>query len=312
LNKRSIAILLVLLGSAFAPLYYRGFALTSQTFAAAYIPNELVSFDSPTPVLDPTLVRAETPPLAPSPTQSLASTRLPVKAAPTPAASERDQISLIRTNPLLPTPSRQDDMEPKADLHAPVLSAPPEVVATTLTARSTAIPVAAQRSATLLETFVNSIKNGRANELVGVYVPATFALRVKQQPPDQPDYVYPVAGYATQLRPAAQFGTVALLAHNYLASAGFFKLAVGETVTLIYGDGALKNYRISKLLRFQALRPDDPSSTFVDLDDKQRLLSSDALFRQVYMNAGTVVLQTCIAANGNSSWGRLFVIATPQ
>jgi hypothetical protein len=41
-------------------------------------------------------------------------------------------------------------------------------------------------------------------------------------------------------------------------------------------------------------------------------LSSTDLFNQMYTGGNKVVFQTCIYANGNWSWGRLFVTATPR
>jgi hypothetical protein len=48
----------------------------------------------------------------------------------------------------------------------------------------------------------------------------------------------------------------------------------------------------------------------VDLDADQQLSASD-LFYMMYNSDNSVVLQTCIANEGISSWGRLFVIAVP-
>ena len=162
-----------------------------------------------------------------------------------------------------------------------------------------------------LEDFAKSIQTGRSDLVVGVYVPNILALRVVQQPEAGSSYIYPVEGYATQFELAARFGTTALLAHNYLSGARFFELSPGEPADLVYGNGAIRRYTISKLRHFQALRPDDPFSTFVDLDNGRDSLSSDQLFRQIYSDTGHVIFQTCIKHDGNPSWGRLFVIATP-
>ncbi len=163
-----------------------------------------------------------------------------------------------------------------------------------------------------VQGFSASLANGRGNELVGAFADGLFALRVKQQPANNPAYIYAQAGYATLFSVPLTYGTTALLAHNYLSGAQFSALKPGQRVYLIYGDGSVRSYRISTLLHFRALNPEDPYSSFIDLDNGQRTLSSDQLFRQVYMNSGSVVFQTCIAANGNSSWGRLFVVGVPD
>lgn len=175
--------------------------------------------------------------------------------------------------------------------------------------------VALERPAADIPTlgdFVATLRNGRAEELVGVYVPQILALNVARQPTNDPVYVNQSAGYVTQFRLASQFGTTGLLAHNYLSGALFFNLSAGQEVDVIYGDGMIRRYSIAMLRHFQALTPTDPDSHFVDLDNNGIApLSNTDLFYQIYARGDRVVFQTCINANGNSSWGRLFVIATP-
>jgi hypothetical protein len=70
---------------------------------------------------------------------------------------------------------------------------------------------------------------------------------------------------------------------------------------------------VKQILHYQALSPSSPYSDFLDLDDPNGTrISVETLFYKVYTQNGTLVLQTCIEANGNSSWGRLFVIAVPE
>src|SRR3990170_4507568 len=115
-----------------------------------------------------------------------------------------------------------------------------------------------------------------------------------------------------QFAMAAQYGTVALLAHNYLLGQQFFSVAQGKVLSLVYGDGHANTYRVKQVLRYQALSPNSPYSDFVDLDDPSGArISVTDLFYKVYTQNGQLVLQTCIESDGNSSWGRLFVIAEP-
>ena len=163
-----------------------------------------------------------------------------------------------------------------------------------------------------LNDFAGSLKNQQAGQVVGVYVPTILALKVAQQPANNLAYVDATAGYATQFGLAAQYGTTGFLAHNYLSGALFFKLAVGEEVDVIYGDGVIDYYKIVSIRHFQALNPTSPASNFVDLDAHNNLQISNAdLFDQIYNQKNQVVFQTCINAYGNASWGRLFVIAKP-
>jgi len=163
-----------------------------------------------------------------------------------------------------------------------------------------------------LDIFVAAIKNGQPGQRVGVYVPEVLALRLGQQPPHNPAYVTQTRGYATQFGLAARYGATALLAHNYLSGALFFNLTPGQEVDIIYGDGALRRYTISTLHHFQALRPTNPYSNFLDLDHSRPELSNAEVFRQIYSGGDRVVFQTCLQAHGNPSWGRLFVIAMPM
>ena len=164
----------------------------------------------------------------------------------------------------------------------------------------------------LLSDFVAALKNGQPQQIVGVYVANLLALRVVQQPQNDPTFVSSTPGAATQFGMAAQYGTVGLLAHNYLSGEVFFSLGLGQEVDVIYGDGSLARYSVLALRHFQALKPLDPASDFIDLDDQAGTrVSNDSLFQDIYAAGSRVVFQTCILANGNPSWGRLFVIATP-
>jgi len=163
-----------------------------------------------------------------------------------------------------------------------------------------------------LDDFTATLNNGQAGELVGIYVPAILALKVTQQPTNNLTYVSDAPNYVTQFSLAAQYGTTGLLAHNYLSGRLFFNLSTGQEVDAIYGDGSIRRYAISSLRHFQALSPTDPSSNFVDIDGNNGTQISNAdLFKQIYAEGDRVVFQTCITAAGNTSWGRLFVIATP-
>jgi hypothetical protein len=160
------------------------------------------------------------------------------------------------------------------------------------------------------EAFIASVTDGEAGVVRGVYAPGLLALPVRQQPADDPNYVSPEVGVATQFAPAAALGVTGLLAHNYLAGADFFKLAEAQDVQIVYGDGTVKLYRVTAIYRFQALDPYSPYSNFVDLSTGATESASE-VFNLVYAGGEHVTFQTCIANYGNPSWGRLFVIATP-
>ena len=171
------------------------------------------------------------------------------------------------------------------------------------------VNAAHQLSVKSLDTFTSSVTNENSYQLTGVYVQDTFALPVVQQPSGNAGYVSTTSNTLTQFGMASNYGSVGILAHNYLAGQYFSNMYSGETITLVYGNGSTKNYTVSAVKEFQALSPSSPYSSFVDVNSSSRTLSSTDLFLSTFGLNGALVLQTCIAKNGNSSWGRLFVIA---
>lgn len=162
-----------------------------------------------------------------------------------------------------------------------------------------------------LREFVPTIQNGNANQLVGVYIDETLALRVVQQPSSNPGFVSSESDVATEFSMAAQYGTTALLAHNTAAGEYFDEIADGQNIVLVYGDGDLGYYKVDQIRQFQALTPTSPYSNFIDLSAPDQTLSAESLFYQIYQSDGNLVFQTCIERDGELSWGRLFVIAHP-
>jgi len=166
-------------------------------------------------------------------------------------------------------------------------------------------------SATNFIEFSQSVQNGQADILTGVYVSDVLALPVVQQPYGNAGYVSGNDDEVTQFRMASQFGNVGILAHNHLSGSAFSQLAVGQEVRLVNGDGSVEYFIITEILRYQALQPNSPYSSFSNLD-KDETLSTEQMFKRVYFGDRHVTFQTCINAEGNSSWGRLFVIAIPK
>ncbi|MBN1454326.1 MAG: hypothetical protein JW963_25135 [Anaerolineales bacterium] len=159
--------------------------------------------------------------------------------------------------------------------------------------------------------FVESVQNGQTGVLRGVYVDGVLALPIVQQPVGHPGFVSQNADEITQFNMAAEVGNVGLLAHNYLSGASFTNLAPGQEVRLIYGDGAIEYFIVDQIYQYQALQPYSPNSEFRDLET-DITITAEALFRKVYRGERHVTFQTCIEADGNSSWGRLFITAQPK
>ena len=159
--------------------------------------------------------------------------------------------------------------------------------------------------------FSRLVQNGDPTVLRGVYVSDVLALPVVQQPADHPYYVSNRDGEATQFGLASQYGNIGLLAHNTLSGKIFSQLSIGQLVRLVYGDGRVEDFAIAKILRYSASTPDSVSSSFHNLDWNETL-SSGEMFNRAYVGERRLVFQTCIKADGNVSWGRLFIIALPK
>lgn len=149
------------------------------------------------------------------------------------------------------------------------------------------------------------------NGLRGVYVQDVLDLPVVQQPADEPYYVSDRDGEITQFSMVSQYGSIGLLAHNTRSGRYFSQLEQGQEVQLTYGDGSTEYYVIEHVLRFQALQPESVASSFRNLDRDETITATD-MFQRAYVGGHRLVFQTCIAAEGNASWGRLFVVAMPK
>ena len=162
-----------------------------------------------------------------------------------------------------------------------------------------------------LDEFVQAVRTGNRSEVVGIYVPGVLALPVGQQPKNDAGFVTRNADEVTQFGMAHQYGTVGILAHNDLAGAQFSDIQINQYAIIVYGDGRLEYFRIHEIQKYQALSPTSTFSDFVNLDGSEELLSAGNLFTRVYGPGNRLVLQTCIEAQGDASWGRMFIIAEP-
>ncbi len=145
-----------------------------------------------------------------------------------------------------------------------------------------------------------------------VDVPELFALTVEQQPANSAGYVASRPGVVTQFSLASNSGAVGLLAHNTFAGALFFSMHPSQRVVLSLANGIKRYYRISTIDQYQALQPASPYSDFLDLQAPGSPLSAGQVFQKIYQHPDWLIFQTCIARNGNVSWGRLFITAVPD
>jgi len=161
-------------------------------------------------------------------------------------------------------------------------------------------------------SFSKTVEIAEGRTLSGIYVENALALPVVQQPEGNATYVSTRNGEITQFSTVSQYGNIGLLAHNYLSGKSFLQLTVGQEVRLVFDDGQTEYFVVAEILRYQALEPKSPYSSFKNLDNKNEVLSAGEMFNRVYQGEHHITFQTCIHANGNSSWGRLFIVAMPK
>jgi hypothetical protein len=164
-----------------------------------------------------------------------------------------------------------------------------------------------------LMKLVHSVYNRQPGSVAGVYAPGLFGMPVVGQPSGDEEYISEDENTLTQYGTPAQYGVIALLAHNSLNSGRLVsRLAPGQEVYVLYGDGKVSRYCVSSVQYYQALSPHDSRSDFRDLNRPGgEILTYDQLFNRVYTTASRLVFQTCLEANGNPSWGRIFISAEP-
>ncbi|MCL4257228.1 MAG: hypothetical protein KJZ53_01715 [Anaerolineales bacterium] len=195
------------------------------------------------------------------------------------------------------------------DTSSPVVEAE---LAAPETAAKEAAPAAQAEAAPAVaafSSFVNSVSNGNSAQVTGIYVDGVMAYGVVGQGGNAA-FVSEQPNVVTQFGLASQYGSQGFLAHNYLAGGAFASIGIGQTITLVYGDGSTRDFQVTGTQSYQALSPDSTQSNFVDLNSGEQITAS-TLFHKVYNNKNSLVLQTCIEQDGISTWGRLFITAVP-
>ncbi len=216
-------------------------------------------------------------------------------------------------------PTRPATSPPSGTVNSRVAHSIRIVVTPTPSARPTAVaaarhlpPLAAlpTESPELLE-FSRRVVNGQPGSLCGLYVAGILALRVVQQPADDPGYISSEDGTATEFQKADLFDAVGLLAHNTLAGRDFFKISAGQELVLIYGDGRAKYFHVSEIADYQRLTLADLRSDFLPLDSNQKQ-TADQVFARFYQQAHRLTLQTCLKRGDIADWGVRFIVADPN
>ncbi|MBE0699722.1 MAG: hypothetical protein IH586_22580 [Anaerolineaceae bacterium] len=164
-----------------------------------------------------------------------------------------------------------------------------------------------------LQNFIASVRNNQQGTLTGVYAPGLFGMPVTGQSGGDENYVSSEENILTQYSKPSQYGVTALLAHNYLNGGKLIsQLQPDQVIYLVYGDGKTTQYHITGIQYYQALSPHDVRSDFRDLNGPGgAVISYNQLFDKVYTKSNQLVFQTCLEANGDLSWGRIFISADP-
>lgn len=158
--------------------------------------------------------------------------------------------------------------------------------------------------------FVDSVENGNAREVRGVYVSGVFALPVIQQPDNDPIFVSSEWDEVTEFRNARRNGVTGLLAHNFLSGKDFYDIEVGQDLWIVLGNGELRRYRVSTIDQYQKITPESVQSELVDLGSGKRLTTAQ-VFNRHYSGGDKVTLQTCLEKDGLLNWGLSFWTAVP-
>ena len=161
-----------------------------------------------------------------------------------------------------------------------------------------------------LTDFVRQVSDGRKDLVRGIYVSGVMALRVVPQPQDDPGFISAEDGTATLFQSASVFGVTGLLAHNFLSGREFFRLKTGQTLSVIYGDGHIRHYKVSQIEDLQRLSFDDLRSNFLELSSGVEK-TANQLFADFYQGQPHLTLQTCIERDGEWTWGVRFIRAEP-
>ncbi len=195
------------------------------------------------------------------------------------------------------------------DTSSPVVEAAPAAAELAALEAAPAAQAEPAPAVAAFSSFVGSVTNGNSAQVTGIYVDGVMAYGVVGQGGNAA-FVSEQPNVVTQFGLASQYGSQGFLAHNYLAGGAFATIGIGQTITLVYGDGSTRDFQVTGTQSYQALSPDSTQSNFVDLNSGEQI-SASTLFHKVYNSKNSLVLQTCIEQDGISTWGRLFITAVP-
>jgi hypothetical protein len=141
-----------------------------------------------------------------------------------------------------------------------------------------------------------------------IYAKGKFNLEIVEQGNKGGSYVSSNPDVLTFFSLSKKFGSIGLVAHNFLSGEEFYELEEGDIIHIKNGSSEIHAFRVSESLSYQAIEPKSVRSDFVDLETGE-FLNTKELFMRTYGRSGKLILQTCIERDGNYEWGRYFIIA---
>jgi hypothetical protein len=158
--------------------------------------------------------------------------------------------------------------------------------------------------------FESGFLNDHIKKADRVSVEGGFSLPIIQQPEGKDFFVSTKNDLITQFSSPAQSGVTGLLAHNYLSGQEFYKLKIGQKLTVDYDGGFAHRYKIVSITRFQKLDPSTVYSELIDLETNMEMSSTD-VYNRFYSGSPHVTFQTCLEKDGHWDWGLIFITAEP-
>lgn len=149
---------------------------------------------------------------------------------------------------------------------------------------------------------------------------STNYYNIVQQPPGQEEYVdpnYDVITEFSELSEEEEKQARWFLAHiQGKAGQEIAQLRQGMRIRFEMEGGEVQEYEIAGVVRYQATEPNSSTAPLIEVNENLETigipLSNRAVKRGLFGLAnGGIILQTCIENGGNSSWGRIFVVAQP-
>jgi hypothetical protein len=151
-----------------------------------------------------------------------------------------------------------------------------------------------------------------------IIFPNVPPMKIVQQPYKNYNWISDFTNVFTQLaQPRSIYGTKVFSIHTYGNDNVLYDLKVGDiifyrtkiTTNECSNEIYLNFYQVKEIYHYQAVQPLNPRTPLIDLETNETF-SSTRIFDKLFGNNKRILFQTCIFKDGNTSWGRLFIVAT--